>query len=65
MLIRKTGLDTANFLLQQDNNSDVTWILALLRSKFPEAMGVSEESTLEQAKAQATSLDLLARLGFA
>lgn len=58
------GLDTANFLLQRNQQSEVNWILDLLRTKFPQEIEDGERSKIEQAKAEATSLDILARLGF-
>lgn len=57
------GLDAASFLLQRQQQSEVNWILKFLGSNFSHE--TAEGSKVEQAKAEATSLDLLTRLGFA
>lgn len=63
------GLDTARFLLkhqdQQAHQKDVNLILHMLRTRFQEEMGHDDKTEqLEKVRAEATSLDLLARLGF-
>lgn len=63
------GLDTARFLLKhQDqlaNRIDLNWILHMLRSRFQVEMEEDEKTQqLEKVRAEATSLDMLARLGF-
>jgi hypothetical protein len=60
----RLGLDTANFLVQQHSLSEVNWVLDLLQNKFPREMGVDEINKFDQAKAEATSLELLSQLGF-
>lgn len=63
------GLATARFLMkhqdQPANQEDVHWILEMLQARFQKELGEDKKAQqLEKVKAEATSLDLLARLGF-
>ncbi|KAL2067402.1 hypothetical protein VTL71DRAFT_1827 [Oculimacula yallundae] len=59
------GLDTAKFLLVQHRYTDADQVMEFLRTHYPEQLGIKERRQLEQAKAEATSLELLERLGLA
>ncbi|PVH87298.1 hypothetical protein DL98DRAFT_510160 [Cadophora sp. DSE1049] len=59
------GLDTANFLLQHHRYSEADEVMEFLRSHYPKQLGIKEMRQLEQAKAEASSLELLERLGLA
>jgi hypothetical protein len=60
------GLDVASFLLQHQNQQeDAEWVIKFLQTNFPQQLGLEEKEQLEQAKAEAASLELLERLGIA
>ncbi|KAH7403451.1 hypothetical protein BKA64DRAFT_450425 [Cadophora sp. MPI-SDFR-AT-0126] len=59
------GLDTANFLLQHHRYTEANEVMEFLRSHYPKQLGIKEMRQLEQAKAEASSLELLERLGLA
>merc|ERR1712093_580939 len=59
------GLDTANFLLQHHRYTEADEVMDFLRSHYPKQLGIKEMRQLEQAKAEASSLELLERLGLA
>ncbi|KAK0104603.1 hypothetical protein ONS95_004889 [Cadophora gregata] len=57
------GLDAANFLLQYHRYTEADEVMEFLRSRYPKQLGIKEMRQLEQAKAEASSLELLERLG--
>ena len=57
--IIQLGLDTARFLLEDDRFHDSQWVLSCLRTHFPKRLGLQQWEQLEQAKAEASSLQLL------
>lgn len=59
------GLDTANCLLVQHRYTEADQVMEFLRSNYPKQLGIKEMRQLEQAKAEASSLELLERLGLA
>lgn len=59
------GLNTAKFLLEKERFDDADWVMKYLQSRFPEQLGVQGRKTLERAKAEASSLQLLEGLNFA
>jgi len=59
-------LDTAKLLLETERFGEAHWVMDLLRTNYPKQLGVREESQqLEQARAEASSLELLERLSLA
>ena len=59
-------LDTAKLLLETERFGEAHWVMDLLRSNYPRQLGVKEENRqLEQARAEASSLELLERLSLA
>ncbi|KAH7330201.1 hypothetical protein BKA65DRAFT_53800 [Rhexocercosporidium sp. MPI-PUGE-AT-0058] len=59
------GLDTANYLLVHHRYTEADEVMEFLRSRYPKQLGIKEMRQLEQAKAEASSLELLERLGLA
>ncbi|KAH6719106.1 hypothetical protein BKA61DRAFT_473907 [Leptodontidium sp. MPI-SDFR-AT-0119] len=59
------GLDTANYLLVQHRYTEADEVMEFLRTHYPKQLGIKEMRQLEQAKAEASSLELLERLGLA
>jgi hypothetical protein len=65
------GLNSARFLLQQDNRlADAQWLMKYLQVHYPAELGLvrgrrSKKTEAEQARAEAVSLQLLQSLGFA
>lgn len=53
------GLDTASVLLELHRYSEARWVLEVLRTAFPQQLGIEEMKQLKQAKAEASSLELL------
>ncbi|PMD48749.1 hypothetical protein L207DRAFT_16284 [Hyaloscypha variabilis F] len=59
-------LDTAKLLLETERFGEAHWVMDLLRTNYPKQLGVKEENRqLEQARAEASSLELLERLSLA
>ncbi|KAE9376723.1 hypothetical protein N431DRAFT_435956 [Stipitochalara longipes BDJ] len=59
-------LDTAKLLLETERFGEAHWVMDLLRTNYPRQLGVKEENRqLEQARAEASSLELLERLSLA
>ncbi len=59
------GLDTANFLLENHRYTEADQVMDFLRSNYPAQLGIKERRQLEQARAEASSLELLEGLGLA
>jgi hypothetical protein len=59
------SLDTAKFLLERDRFADAEWVMGYLRSNYPKQLGLEQRRQLEQAKAEASSLQLLEGLSLA
>lgn len=59
------SLDTAKFLLENDRSTDGEWVMDLLQTKYPKQLGLKQRKQLDQAKAEASSLELLESLSFA
>lgn len=59
------GLDTANFLLEHHRYSEADQVMNFLRTNYPAQLGIKERRQLEQARAEASSLELLEGLGLA
>jgi hypothetical protein len=55
-------LDTARFLLEREQYKDAQWVMDFLRDKYSRELGIKEREQFEQAKAEASSLQLLERL---
>lgn len=53
------GLDTAKFLLEHERYGDAEWVMNFLREKYSHQLGIKERGQFEQAKAEASSLQLL------
>lgn len=53
------GLDTANFLFQRQQITDAEWVVEFLQKNFPRQLGSGKQQQLEQAQAEAASLELL------
>jgi hypothetical protein len=58
-------LDTAKLLLETKRFGEAHWVMDLLRTHYPRQLGVEESRQLEQAKAEASSLELLEGLSLA
>jgi hypothetical protein len=59
-------LDTAKLCLETKRFGEAHWVMDLLRTNYPKQLGVKEENKqLEQARAEASSLELLERLSLA
>ena len=56
------SLDTARFLLEREQYDDAQWVMDFLRDKYSRELGIKEREQFEQAKAEASSLQLLERL---
>jgi len=56
------GLDTAKFLLETHRFSEAEWVMDFLRTNYPKQLGVEHKKQLEQARAEALSLELLEEL---
>ncbi|CZT48306.1 uncharacterized protein RSE6_08983 [Rhynchosporium secalis] len=61
----QVGLDTAKLLLLQHRYTEADEVMQYLQTHYPVQLGIKERRQLEQAKAEATSLELLERLGLA
>ncbi|KAI9050899.1 hypothetical protein LZ554_005013 [Drepanopeziza brunnea f. sp. 'monogermtubi'] len=59
------GLETAKFLLEHHRQSEADYVINFLRTNYPRQLGIGDMRQLEQAKAEATSLELLEGLGLA
>jgi len=59
------GLDTAKFLLERDQFADADWVMDYLRSNYPRQLGMEQRRQLQQAEAEASSLQLLEGLSLA
>lgn len=57
------ALDTAKALLEAGRYEDGEWVMDLLRDRWSQQLGIAGRGQLEQAKAEATSLQLLEGLG--
>ena len=55
----KLGLDAAKALLENGRYGDAEWIMEFLRGNYSRQLGITGREQLEQAKAEATSLQLL------
>ncbi len=58
-------LDTAKLLLETKRFGEGHWVMDLLRTNYPRQLGVEENKQLEQARAEASSLELLEGLSLA
>jgi hypothetical protein len=58
-------LDTAKLLLETKRSSEAHRVMDYLRTNYPKPLGVEENRQLEQAKAEASSLELLEGLSLA
>jgi hypothetical protein len=59
-------LDTAKLCLETNRFGEAHWVMDLLRTNYPRQLGVKEENKqFEQARAEASSLELLERLSLA
>jgi hypothetical protein len=63
--IIQLGLDTAKFLLENDQYKDAEGLMEYLQFTYPKQLGVTRMKQLEQAKAETESLQLLEGLGIA
>jgi len=62
------GLDTARFLLERDQHTQAHWVMNFLHKTYGKQLGLSEKdlfSQIEQAQAEASSLELLNSLNLA
>lgn len=59
------GLDTANFLLEHHRYPEADQVMDFLRANYPKQLGIKEKKQLEQARAEASSLELLEGIGLA
>ena len=53
------GLDTAKFLLENGRYGEAEWVMEFLRENYYKELGIATKGQLEQAKAEAASLELL------
>jgi hypothetical protein len=53
------GLDTAKALLESGRYKHAEWVMEFLRERYSQQLGISSREQLEQAKAEASSLQLL------
>lgn len=53
------GLDTAKALLENGRYGHAEWVMDFLRERYGQQLGISSRDQLEQAKAEASSLQLL------
>ena len=53
------GLDTAKLLLENGRYEHADWVMEFLRERYGKQLGISKRDQLEQAKAEASSLQLL------
>jgi len=53
------GLGTAKILLETNRFSEAEWVMDFLRTNYPKELGVPHKKQLEQARAEASSLELL------
>jgi hypothetical protein len=58
------GLDTAKHLLENRRFTEAQWVMKHISTLYPKALGVEQNRKVEQAKAEASSLELLAGLSF-
>jgi hypothetical protein len=56
------SLETAKFLLDRERYEDAEWVMNFLRERYPKQLGIRQRGQLEQAKAEASSLQLLESL---
>lgn len=63
--IIQLSLDTAKFLLENERFDDAQWVMEYLRTHYPRRLGLAQREQLEQAKAEASSLQLLEGLSLA
>lgn len=56
------GLDTAKLLLEHERYDDAQWVMDFLQSNYPDQLGIKSRGQFEQAKAEASSLQLLESL---
>jgi hypothetical protein len=61
----KLSLDTAKLLLETNRFLEAEWVMDFARTRFPKQLGVKEKLQLEEAKAEALSLELLEGLSLA
>lgn len=61
------GLDSANYLLEKDRVKEALWVMDVLRVNFPKQLGVfaEQKKQLEEAKAEASVMELLEGLSLA
>jgi hypothetical protein len=59
------GLDAAKFLLERERFNDAQWVMQYLRTHYSRHLGFAQREQLEQAKAEASSLQLLEGLSLA
>jgi hypothetical protein len=55
----RMGLDTAKVLMEKGRYEDAEWVMDFLRERYSQQLGITGRDQLEQAKAEATSLQLL------
>jgi hypothetical protein len=59
------GLDAAKFLLERERFNDAQWVMQYLRTHYSRHLEFAQREQLEQAKAEASSLQLLEELSLA
>lgn len=59
------GFDATKFLLDQDRISEADWVMNFLRNTFPKELGETRQKELDEAAAEASSLDFLDSLRLA
>jgi hypothetical protein len=59
------SLDAAKFLLENERFDDAQWVMEYLRTHYPRRLGLAQREQLEDAKAEASSLQLLEGLSLA
>jgi hypothetical protein len=63
--IMHLGVETARHLLERERFTDASWVIAKLQKNFPEELGADHTKAVEQAKAEAASIELLSQLQIA
>jgi hypothetical protein len=56
------GLDTAKLLLEHERYDDAQWVMEFLQENYSDQLGIKARGQFEQAKAEASSLQLLESL---
>jgi hypothetical protein len=64
-LITRLGLDCARVLLEQDKVASARWVMDFLQERYFKQLGIGQKKQIEQAQAEASSLELLRSLNLA